>query len=126
PRWLRRVVEKGLDRSPERRFRDFHQIARALEVPPRRAAWKGGVAVCVVGVAAVVSAAGTPMHVTPSEETATPCAHRDPIPWAALHRARLRSLLLPGLREARSEDAPDGLAAVDERIDRYVTSWRAL
>ncbi len=114
PRWLLRILRRGLARDPARRFADMHALARALARGSRgrRAAAVAGLlgAGAVAGIAAVFAAREPPCTQGPAEIAAI---------WNDGQRARLRA----AFEAAALPYGAPLLESVTGALDRYAATW---
>ncbi len=118
PARLQRLLARGLDADPDRRFPSMDALVRELDrVRHRSRAWALGVAAAIGGASfAVLAGAFTD---PPPEGPCVEREHRLAATWGQLERDRLEHAL-------RSADAPfaDATARqVGERLDAYARQW---
>ncbi|HEY4177478.1 MAG TPA: serine/threonine-protein kinase, partial [Kofleriaceae bacterium] len=111
PRWLRRIIERGLAHDPQRRFASVHEVLSALErgdVRRRR--------IVIAASAMTLAAAASVAFAATRTRAEDPC----PAPRAELAHAwnpAASSAIVTAL-------GPDG-AAVATRLDTYGAAWIA-
>lgn len=106
PRWIRRVVRRGLDSEPGRRFEDMRAVARALRREGSSVSRGASLA------AAGAFAAGGLLLTGPWGNPGRSCERREPIEdWDQSVRAEVRA-------RVRAD-------TIISRIDRYADGWRA-
>jgi hypothetical protein len=113
PENVRRVLERGLTRLPERRFPDMDALLRELARDPRRARlrWLGASGV-------VLAFAGALLALRDDDPTCDRLADEIEEVWTEDQRAQLRS----GLAAATSADVA---TRTTEELDRFAAAWRA-
>ena len=112
PRWVRRVVERGLHPEPGDRFRSMVAAATALRRSTRRRR--------MVGVAAVAVALGAiGVVVVPAEsEVTAACELREPAPWSEAMRTAIQHSGHPQAKERAD--------ALEARMSTFADGWREL
>ncbi|MEM9458934.1 MAG: tetratricopeptide repeat protein [Myxococcota bacterium] len=123
PKWLRRVVLRGLRSSPDERFVDMSQLLQALQVDPgrrrRRLAWGAG--------ALVLLSAGAWWNEwrgwsTPQAPPAGPCQGTDRHLRGVWDQGR-QAALSQAMAASGSPMADATLSRVEQRLDRYTAQW---
>lgn len=119
PRWLRRVVERGLAPKREARFATMAELRRALESDPTRRRWALGLGLtAAVGVAAWFGASRV-RHERAIAACSTLGAAIDEV-WNDTARTRLREALI-------GTGASFAVATYEKAtpwIDTYADAWR--
>jgi eukaryotic-like serine/threonine-protein kinase len=121
PKWLRRVVLRGLSIAPEDRFADMTELLRALQYDPQRRR-----RTLLLGGAGVLSAAAIAW-----------IARGEPEPVVAVCRDAERNLdgvwdtaraarVAAAMRATGSPVAEDTMERVDARLHRYTEGWVAM
>ncbi|HEU4408234.1 MAG TPA: serine/threonine-protein kinase [Polyangiaceae bacterium] len=116
PRWLRRVLLRGLSERPEARYPSMDALLRALA--PRR---RTGLALAASSAASALIMAGLMLAARPRE---APCAEADRTlggAWDATHKAAMRDAMLA----SGAPFARDAWREVERRLDRYAGEWAA-
>jgi len=111
PRWLHRLLERGLSRRPEDRFRSMHAVIAELTRDRRRPLWIGA----GLGVAMVATAALS-FVLLPRNQAAT-CRARTTEDLRTAYAARRPTLA--------SQLQPAALAALDSFDQRWKDRWDA-
>ncbi len=118
PRWLRRVLSRGLDPRPARRFSDMRALASALDPQRRRRAATivVGVGACSVALGiAVASRATEPRRVDYCDRVAS---QLDGV-WDDQARRDIEAAFLA----TREPSAADAWASVSGHIDAFAAEW---
>jgi tetratricopeptide (TPR) repeat protein len=120
PTWLRRLLERGLQRDPAGRFGSMHELLAALERgtrPRTRARWAALVALVLVtgAVVAVIArpAASAPCEGAPARVAAV---------WNESRKARLRA----GFAASKRPYAGRLADHVIDELDRHARSWAGM
>ncbi len=123
PKWLRRVVLRGLSTAPEARFASMEELLRALEHEPRRRRW-----LAVATGSGVLGLSLVGLVLRPSTQTDTPAApcrdvgrHLEGV-WDEARAARVAA----AMHATGSPVAADTIPRVEERLRRYVDRWVAM
>ncbi|MCE9580625.1 MAG: serine/threonine-protein kinase [Deltaproteobacteria bacterium] len=123
PRWLRRVVERGLEANPDLRFASMAALQRAIDRGlRRRSALAIGAGVSVGAVAAVAIAVATGASTRPREPDCLAAGAEMDALWSPASRAQLR------LAAARA-DAEVGPQIIDRlalRLDSVAAAYRGM
>lgn len=116
PRWLDRVVARGLSVDPARRFRDMHALVAALQ-PVGRRWWPTAVAVGAV--------AGITWLVWPDRgESAATCDDRsDRV--GTVWNAEAAQAIREAFAASQATNADGRAAAIITDLDRFAEGWRA-
>jgi tetratricopeptide (TPR) repeat protein len=118
PRWLVRVLERGLAAEPEARWPSMDALLGALERHRRRrSAWWVGVA-ALAGVAAV---GAWPTPAPPSESPCRDAGQAQLGAWGPQARSRVREAML-GSELAYADEV---WSTVESQLDAYVTALGA-
>lgn len=114
PRWLQRVVDRGLSPTPGDRFADLEAVRVALHRAPSRSARAAGVVLVASGAVALAWWPGR----IPADEPA--CDARDP--WTTADRDGMRGAL------ARSghPDAESRTGEITAALDGFARRWTEL
>jgi tetratricopeptide (TPR) repeat protein len=116
PKWLLRVLERGLSLDPERRWPDMDSLLAQLCRDPRQARRRGALA-----VAAGAMGVATWWLLQSGGPACTGGAERLGGIWDDARRGEVRAALLStGLSYA-----PSTWERVEARLDGYATSWQA-
>ena len=75
PRWLYRVLARGLDPNPQRRFASMEDLLDALRDPPRGSRIAAALGVAGLGLAAALSTASASSTTAPHQSTAPQAEH---------------------------------------------------
>ena len=119
PKWLRKVVLRGLSPAPRERFADIGELLRALQHDPRRrrrAGLVGGGAVLLAWVAWL--AWPTPAQ-SPREPPCREVEQHLHGVWDEARAARVAA----AIRATGSPVAEDTVQRVGTRLDRYAEGW---
>ncbi len=120
PRWLHRVLERGLATRPEDRFESVESLRAALAADPtrrrRRALVVGGLLLAAAAAALLVQQQRARVVASCAAEGAA----IDGL-WSEDARARVRA----GLTRAASGYATSSFAKLTPWLDDYASSWRA-
>ena len=119
PKWLRRVVLRGLRPSPDERFADMPQLLQALQVDPgrrrRRLGWSAGALVLLGAGAWWSTPRAPPAGAGPCQDTAR---HLRGV-WDEQRQATLTQ----AMTASGSPMADATLSRVRQRLDRYTAQW---
>ena len=120
PKWLRRVVLRGLRTEPHDRFTDMSQLLHVLQDDPmrrrrRHLAWAGGGGLLLAGGLAWGLSPSPDAGLAPCRDTA---AHLD----GRWDDARVQRVT-QAFTESGSAMATDTWVRVHERLDRYTDAW---
>ncbi|KIG16779.1 Serine/threonine protein kinase [Enhygromyxa salina] len=126
PRWLYRLLRRGLAERVEDRHADMSTLVAALEHTPtrrRRYAWVGG----AVGLGGVLVFAGMQLGSTP--DPASGQAAADPCAQVGLELERVwnparKQALAAHLRELELDETGLAARSVIDSLDRAATQWR--
>jgi len=120
PLWLRRIVERGLEADPAKRWPSMHTLMQQLQRKPMRRRWAGAsaAAIAVAGgvyVTALATGAGAPAQCEGAEQ------HLAGV-WDDDRRELTRDAIL-ATGTSHSSDTWDRLQG---RLDDYADSWVAM
>ncbi|MEM9459319.1 MAG: serine/threonine-protein kinase [Myxococcota bacterium] len=122
PRWLHRVVLRGLSVRPEDRWPSMDVLVEHLEPAPRRR-WRrlvvGGVALALVGAGSAASLGLS----TPGDPCAQGQRSMDEL-WADHGREQLRQALSEGASPYAEQTATISVRRVDDYVQQWITSHR--
>jgi tetratricopeptide (TPR) repeat protein len=121
PRWIRRVLIRGLQPDPENRFADMHELLLALRSDPGRR-WRTWAAVSVSGA---VLSVGVLAYLADDGGGTLYCdnlsAHLDGV-WDKARRTELEARFAASAQPY----AAQAWAATERYIDDYADRWREL
>ncbi len=115
PRWLCRMIVRGLRLRPADRFADFDALLRGLTPPRRGRAWAAGSSVAGLAVVGLLALPTTPLPRDGCEGRGTMVG--------SVYGARTKARILEVTRDAGDE--AQGMAAT-RILDDYVDAWRAM
>ena len=120
PRWLREVVERGLELDPDARWPDMHALLRALERDPSRARRQLAFGLAGLGLVGTAFAFASGGH-----EPGAPTCDRGEEKTATLWNEPRATTLREAFGRADPEHATAGFEAIQTAMDGFVSAWQA-
>ena len=118
PRWLFKIVARGLARRPEQRWPSLDDMLAALAHDPRHAWLRAATVVGLLAAATLGGYAATVTH-TPAAERCSAAAREIAAVWSPARRVAVaRAFVATG-----APFAADAWRRVDHRLDAYSTAW---
>jgi tetratricopeptide (TPR) repeat protein/tRNA A-37 threonylcarbamoyl transferase component Bud32 len=119
PRWLRRVLLKGLDPDPDRRHGSMTELLGALEAGLGRRRRHAGAA---LGAATLLGASLASLGQAASQSPAERCQEGAQQAWADSWNPQSRATVVDAMTTAGATSAR--VEAVAARLDAYVEQWQ--